>query len=63
MKVYEVEATITLTYIWELDAPSVGQANKLAADEMRKMLANIKKDDALDSTDISIDSVQESEGY
>lgn len=60
-KVYEIEATITLEFNFEVDAKSNGDAHNEAAKVLRQHLAFIKKE--YDSSEIDIVQVVESEGH
>lgn len=61
LKVYEIEASITLDFNFEVDASSRDSARVQAHQKLKQFLVGIKKE--FDTSDIYIDSVTESEGH
>lgn len=61
LTVYEIEASITLNFNFEVDASSRDSARVQAHQQLKQFLVGVKKE--FDSSDISIDAVVESEGH
>ena len=61
MKVYEIEANITLNFNFEVDAKNKADAEKQANEQLEQFMVHVRRE--FDSHDIYIDSVEESEGH
>lgn len=61
LKVYEIEASITLDFNFEVDAKNKTEARALAQQKLEDFMVQVKRE--YDAVDIYIDSVEESEGH
>lgn len=61
LKVYEIEANITLNFNFEVDAKNKTEAEAEANKRLEQYLVRCQRE--FDSSDIYIDSVEESEGH
>lgn len=61
LKVYEIEASITLNFNFEVDAKNKAGAEAQANERLEHYMIHLSRE--FDSSDIYIDSVEESEGH
>lgn len=61
LKVYEIEASITLNFNFEVDAKNKAKAEAQANERLEQYMVHVRRE--FDSSDIYIDSVEESEGH
>lgn len=61
LKVYEIEATISLNFNFEVDAKNKEEAETQANEKLEKFMVHVRRE--FDSHDIYIESIEESQGH
>lgn len=61
LKVYEIEANITLNFNFEVDGKNRQEAEDEANKRLEQFMVHVRRE--FDSSDICIESVEESEGH